>query len=70
MLGYVNVGRRGILAVVLAYSRERSFFYAYYALRTAAGMICEGTTLCLSLAYVVSPTLFSDMCIFNFKFPI
>ncbi|KMT01338.1 hypothetical protein BVRB_9g213530 [Beta vulgaris subsp. vulgaris] len=38
--------------VVLAYSRERSFFYAYYVLKTVASMICEGTINCLSLAYV------------------
>ncbi|XP_021775071.1 hippocampus abundant transcript 1 protein-like [Chenopodium quinoa] len=38
--------------VVLAYSRETSFFYAYYVLRTLASMISEGAIHCLSLAYV------------------
>ncbi|KAL2936999.1 Hippocampus abundant transcript 1 protein [Bienertia sinuspersici] len=38
--------------VVLAYSRGRNFFYAYYALKTVASMISEGTINCLSLAYI------------------
>uniref|UniRef100_A0A7N0R9S4 Major facilitator superfamily (MFS) profile domain-containing protein n=1 Tax=Kalanchoe fedtschenkoi TaxID=63787 RepID=A0A7N0R9S4_KALFE len=43
----------GILPlVVLAYSRERNFFYVYYGLRVATGMICEGSVTCLALAYV------------------
>ncbi|KAI3757237.1 hypothetical protein L6452_04771 [Arctium lappa] len=43
----------GILpAVILAYSRERNFFYAYYVLKTLTSMACEGTVLCLALAYV------------------
>ncbi|XP_024971106.1 hippocampus abundant transcript-like protein 1 [Cynara cardunculus var. scolymus] len=39
-------------AVILAYSRERNFFYAYYVLKTLTSMACEGTVLCLALAYV------------------
>ncbi|KAJ9546050.1 hypothetical protein OSB04_025757 [Centaurea solstitialis] len=39
-------------AVILAYSRERSFFYAYYVLKTLTSMVCEGTVLCLAHAYV------------------
>ncbi|KAK1419721.1 hypothetical protein QVD17_29004 [Tagetes erecta] len=38
--------------VILAYSRERNFFFAYYALKTLTSMICEGTVLCLAHAYV------------------
>ncbi|KVI05190.1 Major facilitator superfamily [Cynara cardunculus var. scolymus] len=29
--------------VILAYSRERNFFYAYYVLKTLVSMICEGS---------------------------
>ncbi|CAM8939615.1 unnamed protein product [Rhodiola kirilowii] len=43
----------GILPlVVLAYSREKNFFYLYYGLRVATGMICEGSVMCIALAYV------------------
>ncbi|KAK1262284.1 hypothetical protein QJS04_geneDACA001286 [Acorus gramineus] len=38
--------------VVLASSRTRSSFFVYYAFKTLAGMVCEGSILCLSLAYV------------------
>ncbi|KAI7731037.1 hypothetical protein M8C21_008176 [Ambrosia artemisiifolia] len=38
--------------VILAYSRERDFFFAYYALKTLTSMICEGSVLCLAHAYV------------------
>ncbi|PWA39857.1 Major facilitator superfamily [Artemisia annua] len=38
--------------VILAYSRERNYFYAYYALKTLTSMICEGSVLCLAHAYV------------------
>ncbi|KAL9244832.1 hypothetical protein vseg_018553 [Gypsophila vaccaria] len=38
--------------VVLAYRRETSFYYAHYVLKTLTTMIGEGSTLCLSLAYV------------------
>ncbi|KAI3696041.1 hypothetical protein L1987_79050 [Smallanthus sonchifolius] len=38
--------------VILAYSRERNFFFAYYALKTLTSMICEGSVLCLAHAYV------------------
>ncbi|PWA80917.1 Major facilitator superfamily [Artemisia annua] len=37
---------------ILAYSRERNYFYAYYALKTLTSMICEGSVLCLAHAYV------------------
>uniref|UniRef100_A0A7N0UI15 Major facilitator superfamily (MFS) profile domain-containing protein n=1 Tax=Kalanchoe fedtschenkoi TaxID=63787 RepID=A0A7N0UI15_KALFE len=43
----------GILPlVVLAYSRERNFFYVYYSLRVATGIISDGSVMCLALAYV------------------
>ncbi|KAK9165039.1 hypothetical protein Scep_000230 [Stephania cephalantha] len=38
--------------VVLAYGRTRYFFYAYYIINTLTAMVCEGSVLCLSLAYV------------------
>ncbi|XP_059633256.1 uncharacterized protein LOC132276028 [Cornus florida] len=38
--------------VILAYSRTKNFFYAYYVLKTLTAMICEGSVHCLSLAYV------------------
>ncbi|KAI3816304.1 hypothetical protein L1987_15997 [Smallanthus sonchifolius] len=38
--------------VILAYSRDRNFFFAYYALKTLTSMICEGSVLCLAHAYV------------------
>ncbi|XP_023765843.1 uncharacterized protein LOC111914303 [Lactuca sativa] len=38
--------------VILAYSRDRNFFYAYYALKTLTSMICEGGVLCLANAYL------------------
>lgn len=37
---------------VLAYDRNRSFFYAYYILSTIAGMFSKGGIQCLTLAYV------------------
>ncbi|XP_010266910.1 PREDICTED: hippocampus abundant transcript 1 protein-like [Nelumbo nucifera] len=37
---------------ILACSRTKSFFYAYYVLKTLTAMICEGSVQCLSLAYV------------------
>lgn len=55
-------GRKALLAVpmgltiiplgILAYSRERNFFYAYYVLKTLTAMVCEGSVHCLALAYV------------------
>ncbi|XP_062164856.1 uncharacterized protein LOC133871418 isoform X1 [Alnus glutinosa] len=55
-------GRKALLAVpmtltiiplgVLAYSRERNFFYLYYVLKTLTAMVCEGSVHCLALAYV------------------
>ncbi|KAJ0025121.1 hypothetical protein Pint_09307 [Pistacia integerrima] len=55
-------GRKALLTVpmcltiiplaILAYSRTRGFFYAYYILRTLTAMVCEGSVHCLSLAYV------------------
>uniref|UniRef100_A0A803NJD7 Major facilitator superfamily (MFS) profile domain-containing protein n=1 Tax=Cannabis sativa TaxID=3483 RepID=A0A803NJD7_CANSA len=38
--------------VILAYSRSTYFFYAYYAIRTLTAMVCDGSTVCLALAYV------------------
>ncbi|XP_009624104.1 uncharacterized protein [Nicotiana tomentosiformis] len=38
--------------VILAYSRTKYFFYAYYVLRTLVAMVCEGNVHCLALAYV------------------
>lgn len=37
---------------ILAYSRTKYYFYAYYILRTLISMICEGSVPCLALAYV------------------
>ncbi|KAH7567078.1 hypothetical protein JRO89_XS07G0013900 [Xanthoceras sorbifolium] len=55
-------GRKALLTVpvtltiiplaILAYSRTKSFFYAYYILRTLTAMLCEGSVHCLALAYV------------------
>ncbi|XP_071686968.1 uncharacterized protein [Rutidosis leptorrhynchoides] len=38
--------------VILAYSRERNYFFAYYVLKTFTSMICEGSVLFLAHAYV------------------
>lgn len=38
--------------VILAYSRDTKFFYAYYAVKTLAAMAGEGSFHCLALAYV------------------
>ncbi|XP_020212074.1 hippocampus abundant transcript-like protein 1 [Cajanus cajan] len=38
--------------VILAYSRETKFFYAYYGVKTLAAMAGEGSFQCLALAYV------------------
>lgn len=38
--------------VILAYSRSKYFVYAYYALKTITSMVCEGSVVCLALAYV------------------
>lgn len=55
-------GRKALLTVpltltifplaILAYSRTRSFFYAYYVLKTVISIFCEGSVHCLALAYV------------------
>ncbi|KAG6783638.1 hypothetical protein POTOM_009301 [Populus tomentosa] len=55
-------GRKALLTVpmslvivpsaILAYSRTRNFFYAYYVVRTLMAMVCEGSVHCLALAYV------------------
>ncbi|KAF8096188.1 hypothetical protein N665_0316s0031 [Sinapis alba] len=37
---------------ILAYSRETSVFYIYYVLKTFTSIFCEGSVLCLALAYV------------------
>ncbi|TYH30759.1 hypothetical protein ES288_A01G120200v1 [Gossypium darwinii] len=37
---------------ILAYSRSRKFFYAYYVFKILTSMFCEGSVHCLSLAYV------------------
>ncbi|PWA80218.1 major facilitator superfamily protein [Artemisia annua] len=39
-------------AVILAYSRDKEFFYAYYVLKTLTSMVCEGAVLCLAHAYL------------------
>lgn len=39
--------------MILAYSRETKFFYAYYVVKTLASMAGEGSFHCLALAYVV-----------------
>ncbi|CAL0316227.1 unnamed protein product [Lupinus luteus] len=38
--------------VILAYSRDTNFFYAYYVVKTLAAMAGEGSFNCLALAYV------------------
>ncbi|GKU90169.1 hypothetical protein SLEP1_g4205 [Rubroshorea leprosula] len=55
-------GRKALLTVpmtltiiplaILACSRTKSFFYAYYALKTLTAIFCEGSVHCLALAYV------------------
>ncbi|XP_052202979.1 uncharacterized protein LOC127808461 isoform X4 [Diospyros lotus] len=55
-------GRKALLTVpmsltiiplaILAYDRTKYYFYAYYVLRTLTAMVCEGSVLCLALAYV------------------
>ncbi|KAJ6931605.1 hypothetical protein NC652_014953 [Populus alba x Populus x berolinensis] len=40
------------IAAILAYSRTRHFFYAYYVAKTLIAMVCEGSVPCLALAYV------------------
>ncbi|XP_039049434.1 hippocampus abundant transcript-like protein 1 [Hibiscus syriacus] len=37
---------------ILAYSRTKSFFYAYYVFKILTAMFCEGSVHCLALAYV------------------
>ncbi|KAL6207588.1 hypothetical protein ACLB2K_018545 [Fragaria x ananassa] len=37
---------------ILAYSRTRNFFYAYFVAKTLTAMFCEGSVHCLALAYV------------------
>jgi MFS family permease len=38
--------------VTLAYSRGATIFYMYYVLKTLTSIVCEGSVLCLALAYV------------------
>ncbi|XP_057494817.1 uncharacterized protein LOC130779950 isoform X2 [Actinidia eriantha] len=40
--------------VIMAYSRTKNFFYAYYVSKTLTAMLSEGSLLCLALAYVVA----------------
>ncbi|GKC13743.1 major facilitator superfamily domain protein [Tanacetum coccineum] len=47
----VQMGFRPDL-VILAYSRDKEFFYAYFVLKTFTSMVCEGTVLCLAHAYL------------------
>ncbi|KAF8410363.1 hypothetical protein HHK36_002891 [Tetracentron sinense] len=42
--------------VILGYSRTKTFFYAYYVLKTLTAMVCEGSVHCLALAYVADNT--------------
>ncbi|KAJ6680973.1 TETRACYCLINE RESISTANCE PROTEIN CLASS A-LIKE [Salix koriyanagi] len=37
---------------ILAYSRTRNFFYAYFVVKTLIAMVCDGSVPCLALAYV------------------
>ncbi|XP_022140285.1 uncharacterized protein LOC111010991 isoform X1 [Momordica charantia] len=41
---------------IMAYRRTTNFFYAFYITRTLTGMVSEGTTLSLALAYVTDKT--------------
>ncbi|PSS17981.1 Hippocampus abundant transcript 1 protein [Actinidia chinensis var. chinensis] len=43
--------------VILAYSREKYYFYAYYALKTLTAMVCEGSVHCIALAYIASASV-------------
>nr|CAN64703.1 hypothetical protein VITISV_038996 [Vitis vinifera] len=55
-------GRKALLTIpmcltiiplaILAWSRSRNFFYAYFVLKTLTSMVCEGSVHCLTLAYV------------------
>ncbi|XAR61601.1 hypothetical protein NMG60_11016066 [Bertholletia excelsa] len=55
-------GRKALLTVpltlailplaILAYSRTKTFFYAYYVLKTLTAMVYEGSVHCIALAYV------------------
>ncbi|KAK4284881.1 hypothetical protein QN277_001656 [Acacia crassicarpa] len=59
-------GRRALLTVpltvsiiplvILACSRETNYFYAYYAVRTVASMVGEGSVHCLTMSYVADKT--------------
>lgn len=40
-------------AVILACNRSEAYFYVYYVAKIVAGIFCEGSMHCLSLAYVV-----------------
>jgi hypothetical protein len=37
----------------LACNRSEVYFYVYYVVKIVAGIFCEGSMHCLSLAYVV-----------------
>ncbi|RLN19019.1 tetracycline resistance protein, class H-like isoform X1 [Panicum miliaceum] len=55
-------GRKALLALpatasivplgILAYGRTRGYLYAYYITKTLTATVCEGSMMCLSLAYV------------------
>ncbi|CAL0316756.1 unnamed protein product [Lupinus luteus] len=45
-----ELGLEGL--VILAYSRDTNFFYAYYVVKTLAAMAGEGSFHCMALAYV------------------
>ncbi|KAL9671819.1 hypothetical protein QQ045_009392 [Rhodiola kirilowii] len=43
-------------SVILAYSRETKFFYAYYVLKTLTAMVGDATITCLALAFLADNT--------------
>lgn len=42
-----------IHTAILAYNRDKKFYYAYYVVKTLAAIAGEGSFHCLALAYVV-----------------
>lgn len=49
-----NKKAMGDMTGILAYSRTRNFFFAYYVFKTLTAMVCDGSVHCLALAYVVN----------------